>query len=171
MIPLKLYPLRVAPLPRESTVTRFVVLVFQMSILVKLSHPKTIDTGVAAVAPFGKLTPIAVLAVIVPPVNEPRNAYVFVPICFHTNVPVGEVQLVNVGDHAVQAPCVAAIVVPLIPPIVDVASRVPELIVLFVNVSVVARPTSVSDDVGNVNVPVFEIVEMIGDVKVLFVNV
>ena len=43
--------------------------------------------------------------------------------------------------------------------------------VLFVNVSVVARPTNVSVDVGKVNVPVLEIVAMIGVVSVLFVNV
>src|SRR5210317_1309197 len=45
------------------------------------------------------------------------------------------------------------------------------LIVLFVKVSVVALPTKVSLDVGNVKVPVLEIVEITGDVNVLFVNV
>ena len=45
------------------------------------------------------------------------------------------------------------------------------LIVLLVNVSVVALPTNVSDDVGNVNVPVLLIVEITGAVNVLFVNV
>jgi hypothetical protein len=45
------------------------------------------------------------------------------------------------------------------------------LIVLFVNVSVVALPTNVSVDVGNVNVPEFEILEIIGVVNVLFVSV
>ncbi len=44
-------------------------------------------------------------------------------------------------------------------------------IVLFVKVSVVARPTKVSVAVGKVNVPVFEIDEMTGVVKVLFVSV
>src|SRR5210317_2122198 len=44
-------------------------------------------------------------------------------------------------------------------------------IVLFVKVSVVALPTNVSVDVGNVIVPVFEIDEITGVVKVLFVNV
>ena len=43
--------------------------------------------------------------------------------------------------------------------------------VLFVNVSVVSLPTKVSLDVGNVNVPVFEIELITGVVKVLFVNV
>jgi hypothetical protein len=43
--------------------------------------------------------------------------------------------------------------------------------VLFVRVSVVARPTRVSVEVGKVNVPVLEIVAMIGVVSVLFVNV
>src|SRR5210317_1052872 len=45
------------------------------------------------------------------------------------------------------------------------------LIVLLVNVSVVALPTNVSVDVGNVNVPVLLIVEITGAVNVLFVNV
>src|SRR5210317_516485 len=44
-------------------------------------------------------------------------------------------------------------------------------IVLLVNVSVVSLPTNVSVDVGNVNVPEFEIDEIIGLVKVLFVKV
>ena len=43
--------------------------------------------------------------------------------------------------------------------------------VLFVSVSVVARPTRVSVDVGSVSVPVFEMVAMIGVVNVLFVSV
>jgi len=43
--------------------------------------------------------------------------------------------------------------------------------VLFVNVSVVALPTSVSVDVGNVNVPVLLMDDIIGVVNVLFVNV
>ena len=38
--------------------------------------------------------------------------------------------------------------------------------VLFDKVSVVARPTKVSVDVGSVNVPVLEIVEITGDVSV-----
>jgi hypothetical protein len=41
-----------------------------------------------------------------------------------------------------------------------------EVNVLFVRVSVVARPTRVSVAVGSVTVPVFEIVEIVGDVKV-----
>ena len=45
------------------------------------------------------------------------------------------------------------------------------LIVLFVSVSVVSLPTNVSVDVGKVIVPVFEIEEITGDVKVLFVSV
>ena len=47
---------------------------------------------------------------------------------------------------------------------------VPE-IVLFVSVSVVARPTKVSVLVGRVKVPVLTIVEMTGAVNVLLVNV
>jgi hypothetical protein len=45
------------------------------------------------------------------------------------------------------------------------------LIDLFVSVSVVARPTNVSVLVGKVNVPVLEILEITGDVRVLFVSV
>ena len=48
---------------------------------------------------------------------------------------------------------------------------VPKSIDLFVNVSVVALPTNVSVDVGNVNVPVFDILDIIGVVNVLFVRV
>ncbi len=44
-------------------------------------------------------------------------------------------------------------------------------IVLLVRVSVVARPTKVSVAVGKVKVPVLEIVEITGVVKVLFVKV
>src|SRR6185295_16573669 len=43
--------------------------------------------------------------------------------------------------------------------------------VLFVRVSEVARPTSVSVDVGKVRVPVLEIVLIIGVVNVLLVSV
>jgi hypothetical protein len=43
--------------------------------------------------------------------------------------------------------------------------------VLFVNVSVVARPTKVSVEVGRVKVPVLVIVEITGEVRVLLVNV
>ena len=42
---------------------------------------------------------------------------------------------------------------------------------LFVNVSVVSLPTSVSVAVGKVSVPVLTIEEMVGVVNVLFVNV
>ena len=43
--------------------------------------------------------------------------------------------------------------------------------VLLVNVSVVARPTKVSVDVGSVRTPVLTMVEKIGAVSVLLVNV
>jgi hypothetical protein len=43
--------------------------------------------------------------------------------------------------------------------------------VLFVNVSVVARPTKVSVDVGKVRVPVLDIELITGVVSVLFVRV
>jgi len=42
---------------------------------------------------------------------------------------------------------------------------------LLVNVSVVALPIKVSVDVGNVSVPVLEMVAIIGEVSVLLVNV
>ena len=45
------------------------------------------------------------------------------------------------------------------------------LIVLLVRVSVVARPTKVSVSVGNVRVPVLEILEIMGVVRVLLVRV
>lgn len=45
------------------------------------------------------------------------------------------------------------------------------LMVLLVSVSVVARPTKVSVDVGSVRVPVLTMVEMTGEVSVLLVNV
>ena len=44
-------------------------------------------------------------------------------------------------------------------------------IVLFVRVSVVALPTTVSDAVNKVTVPVFEIVDITGAVSVLLVKV
>ena len=79
--------------------------------------------------------------------------------------------VVRVGDVARTTeplPVTAETVVPLIfntLPVPAVSN------VLFVKVSVVALPTSVSVDVGRVSVPVFVIVEITGDVKVLFVNV
>ena len=59
----------------------------------------------------------------------------------------------------------------LIKSAVEFGSMVGDVRVLFVNVSVVARPTNVSVLVGRVNVPVFVIVAIIGDVRVLFVSV
>ena len=50
-----------------------------------------------------------------------------------------------------------------------VSVLVEPLIDLFVNVSVVARPTSVSVEVGNVNVPVFTIEAMVGVISSRFV--
>ena len=43
--------------------------------------------------------------------------------------------------------------------------------VLLVSVSVVVRPTIVSVDVGSVNVPVLDIMEIVGAVSVLLVRV
>ena len=62
--------------------------------------------------------------------------------------------------------------VPVMPVVKDtlVIVLLAPLMVLFVNVSVVARPTSVSVAVGSVTVPVFEIVEITGAVSVLFVS-
>ena len=57
----------------------------------------------------------------------------------------------------------------LLPMLVNVF--VEPLIVLFVNVSVVALPTKVSVLVGRVNVPLLTIVEITGEVNVLFVNI
>ena len=45
------------------------------------------------------------------------------------------------------------------------------LIDLLVSVSDVARPTNVSVDVGSVNVPVFEMLEITGAVSVLLVSI
>jgi len=47
----------------------------------------------------------------------------------------------------------------------------PAAIVLLVRVSVVARPTRVSVEIGRVRVPVLTIVEITGLVRVLFVSV
>jgi len=55
-------------------------------------------------------------------------------------------------------------------PMFEMVLLLPEM-VLFVRVSVVARPTNVSVDVGKVNVPVLLIVAITGVVNVLLVNV
>jgi hypothetical protein len=73
------------------------------------------------------------------------------------------VTVVNRPVDAVDAPIEALFIVP---PLMAGLVRV-----LFVRVSVVARPTRVSVDVGSVNVPVFTIVEITGLVRVLFVSV
>ena len=54
----------------------------------------------------------------------------------------------------------------IVPPLI-----VGEVSVLFVSVSVVARPTSVSVEVGSVSVPVLTMVEMTGAVSVLLLSV
>ena len=56
-------------------------------------------------------------------------------------------------------------------PLIEAPVIVGLVSVLFVSVSVVALPTSVSVLVGSVSVPVLEIVEMLGEVSVLFVSV
>lgn len=63
------------------------------------------------------------------------------------------------------AQSVSAVRVPFILAILGVVS------VLFVRVSVVARPTRVSVDVGSVSVPVFDMVDIIGLVRVFPVRV
>lgn len=73
---------------------------------------------------------------------------------------------------------VTMVVVPLedparVKPALPIAGvvRLGEVRVLLVKVSVVARPTKVSVEVGKVKVPTFEIVEITGLVRVLFVRV
>jgi len=72
-------------------------------------------------------------------------------------------RVVNAPVFVVEAP----IGVLLILPVVITAP----VIVLLVSVSVVARPTKVSVEVGSVNVPLLTIVAITGEVKVLLVNV
>jgi hypothetical protein len=67
-------------------------------------------------------------------------------------------------------PMVTALLVNELLPMLDRVLFAP-LIVLLVNVSVVARPTRVSVEVGRVRVPVLRIVPITGLVSVLFVNV
>lgn len=71
--------------------------------------------------------------------------------------------VVNVPAAAVVPPITALLMVP--PEIVGL------VMVLFVSVSVVARPTRVSVEVGSVRVPVLEIEEITGLVNVLLVRV
>lgn len=59
----------------------------------------------------------------------------------------------------------------IVPPDKEADVIVGDVKVLFVSVSVVALPTSVSVDAGNVNVPVLTIVLITGAVNVLFVSV
>ena len=56
-------------------------------------------------------------------------------------------------------------------PVLEIEDITGDVNVLFVNVSVVARPTKVSVPVGIVIVPLLEIEDITGDVNVLFVNV
>ena len=97
-----------------------------------------------------------------------------VPRAGAVNVGLVNVTPVNVVTVAPKATLVDPIVtVELVnaafPMLVSVL--VDPLIDLFVNVSVVARPTNVSVLVGKVNVPVLDMVEMMGLVSVLLVNV
>ena len=97
-----------------------------------------------------------------------------VPRAGAVNVGLVKVTPVNVVTVAPKATLVDPIVtVELVnaafPMLVSVL--VDPLIDLFVNVSVVARPTNVSVLVGKVNVPVLDMVEMMGLVSVLFVSV
>ena len=97
-----------------------------------------------------------------------------VPRAGAVNVGLVKVTPVNVVTVAPKATLVDPIVtVELVnaafPMLVSVL--VDPLIDLLVNVSVVARPTNVSVLVGKVNVPVLDMVEMMGLVSVLFVSV
>lgn len=104
-----------------------------------------------------------VVAVEALPVSAPVNP-----------VDVTEVKPARVVEEAPSAIAVVPIVVVLFVRaelgIFDNVFVEPEML-LFVKVSVVARPTNVSVDVGNVNVPVFTIEPITGAVSVLLVNV
>lgn len=63
---------------------------------------------------------------------------------------------------------IAAVEIALAPILVKVLLE--PLILLFVSVSVVSRPTKVSVDVGRVSVPVLLMVEIIGELRVLLVR-
>ena len=77
-------------------------------------------------------------------------------------------KVVNFPEDAVVPPIGVLSIVPLW----IVGAFIAGLVnVLFVNVSVVALPTNVSVLVGNVIVPVLEILEILGAVNVLFFNV
>jgi len=101
------------------------------------------------------------------PVQEPEDPLAF-PVRFPLTPPFAVISpdaLMVVNDPAagVVPPMAALLMVP--PEIVGLVR------VLFVSVSVVARPTKVSVEVGSVRVPVLEMLEMTGLVRVLFVSV
>jgi hypothetical protein len=109
----------------------------------------------------------AVVAVAELPVHEPDDP-VQLPVTFPVTPPLAVISplaaiVVKLAEDAVVAPIVALFIVPP-----EIAGLVR---VLFVSVSVVARPTSVSVEVGRVIVPVFDIELMTGLVSVLLVSV
>ena len=96
----------------------------------------------------------SVVAVSALPVTSPVKLPVKIPAIAPVPVIVGEVKVLFVSVSVLEAVIYPA-------PLVNA--------LLFVGISLVNAIVPV--DVGNVKVPVFEIVEMTGDVKVLFVNV
>ena len=112
------------------------------------------------------------VATLVPKPDTPveiGNPDAFVKILPAATVPrTGDVKVGDVARTTAPVPITAVIPVVLILRTLPVPAVSK---VLFVNVSVVALPTKVSAVVGNINVPVFTIELITGDVKVLFVNV
>ena len=78
-------------------------------------------------------------------------------------------RVVNAPARGVVEPMITSLI--WFPPPDTVPDRVTAPSVLLVSVSVVARPTRVSVDVGSVRTPVLTMVEKIGAVSVLLVNV
>ena len=106
------------------------------------------------------------------PVHEPEDPVTF-PVTFPLTPPLAVIRpealtVVNDPAAAVVPPITALLIVP--PEIVPVL-MIGLVRVLFVSVSVVALPTSVSVEVGRVRVPVFEMEEITGLVSVLLVSV
>ena len=127
---------------------------------------------VSPVTAAAKLADVGVaknVATLVPKPDTPEEMGNPVALVRVKVVGVPRLGVTKVGDVArTTAPVPVTAVIP-VPAIWNVLPVV--LNVLLVNVSVVALPTKVSAVVGNINVPVFTIELITGDVKVLFVNV